>query len=78
MITVLPELPGSERQPPEADAQGRYANESKEMLGLAFVAAVQASAAGQPGHGSFDDPTVAAEPGGGLDSLAGDAVAYAA
>lgn len=47
------------------------------MLGLAFVAAVQASAAGQPGHGSFDDPAVAAEPDGGLDLLAGDALAYA-
>lgn len=77
-MATLPKFPGSDGQPTEADAQGRYANEGKEMLGLAFVAAVQASAAGQPGHGSFDDPSVAAEPGGGLDSPAGDAVAYAA
>lgn len=52
--------------------------EGEEVLGLAFVAAVQASTAGQPGDSSFDNPAVAAEPLRGLDALAGDAVAYAA
>lgn len=48
------------------------------MLGFLFVAAVEASAAGQPGDGSFDDPAVAAKPLRGLDASSGDAVAYAA
>jgi hypothetical protein len=32
------------------------ADEGEEVLGLAFVAAVQAAASGQPGHGSFGYP----------------------
>lgn len=38
------------------------ADESQEVLGLALVAAVQAAAAGQPGHGSLYHPAVTAEP----------------
>lgn len=44
------------------------------MFGLAFIAAVQAAASGEPGDRPFDDPAVAAQPGGGLDALGGDAV----
>lgn len=47
------------------------------MLSLAFVAAVQAAASGQPGDRPFDDPAVTAQSGGGLDALAGDPVADA-
>lgn len=54
-----------------------YADEGEEVFGLAFVAAVQAAAAGQPGDRSFDDPAVSAQSGGRLDALAGDAVADA-
>ncbi|WP_162688410.1 MULTISPECIES: hypothetical protein [unclassified Streptomyces] len=31
------------------------------MFCLAFVSAVEPTAAGEPGHGPFDDPSVAAE-----------------
>ena len=48
--------------------------EGQEVVGFAFVAAVQASASGEPGHGAFDGPTVAAEPLRSLDASAGDAV----
>ncbi len=51
-----------------------YADEGEEVFGLTFVAAVQTSAAGKPGDRSSDDPAVAAQPGGGLDALAGDMV----
>jgi len=44
------------------------------MVGFAFVAPVEASAAGEPGRGSLDGPTVSAQPLRGLDTLAGDAV----
>ena len=44
------------------------------MVDLAFVAAVQAAAAGESGHSAFDGPVVPTEPGGGLDVPAGDAV----
>ena len=46
----------------------------QEVVGFAFVAAVQASTSGEPGHGAFDGPTVAAEPLRSLDASAGDAV----
>lgn len=62
------------RQSAVADEGCGYAYEGEEVFGLAFVAAVQTSATGKPGHRSFDDPAVAAQPGGGLDALAGDAV----
>lgn len=39
------------------------------MFGLALVSVVQ-SAAGEPGHGPFDDPAVTAEPLRGLDARA--------
>jgi hypothetical protein len=35
--------------------------EGEEVFGLALVAAVEASAAGKPGHGSLDDPAVPAQ-----------------
>ncbi|OKJ87529.1 hypothetical protein AMK33_38090 [Streptomyces sp. CB02400] len=50
----------------------------KWSVGLAFVASVKASTAGEPGHGAFDGPAVAAQPLRGLDTLAGDAVGEAA
>jgi hypothetical protein len=42
----------------------------QDVTGLAFVAAVEPSAAGEPGHGAFDGPAMAAEAVGGLDVLA--------
>lgn len=57
-----------------ADEGCGYSDEGEEVLGLAFVATVQAAAAGQPGNRPFDHPAVAAQPLGGLDSLACDAV----
>jgi hypothetical protein len=39
-----------------------YADEGEEVFGLALVTAVQTTAAGEPGHGSLDDPAVSAEP----------------
>lgn len=44
------------------------------MLGLAFVASVESSAAGEPGHGSLDGPSVSSESLGTLDAFTGDAV----
>lgn len=55
-----------------------YADEGEEVFGLALVTAVEATAAGEPGHGSLDAPAVSAEPLRGLDALACDAVADAA
>ncbi|GAB1340126.1 hypothetical protein ACE1SV_67160 [Streptomyces sp. E-15] len=60
-----------------ADEGCGYADEGQEVVGLSLVAAVQPAASGQPGDRSFDDPAVSAEPRGGLDALAGDAVADA-
>lgn len=60
------------------DEGGGRRYEAEEMLGLAFVAAMQASAAGQPGHGSLDYPAVSAQSFEGLDTFAGDALADAA
>lgn len=58
-----------------ADERCGYADEGQEVLDLSLVTAVQAAAssqpASQPGHGSLDEPAVSAEPGGGLDALAG-------
>ncbi len=61
-----------------ADEGCGYADEGEEVFGLALVAAVEPTAAGEPGHGPFDDPPVAAQSLRGLDSFAGDAVADAA
>ena len=61
-----------------ADEDCGYADEGEEVLGLALVAAVQASASSEPGHGALDDRAVAPEPLRGIDALAGDAVADAA
>jgi hypothetical protein len=52
--------------------------EGKEVFRLALVAAVQAAAAGQPGHGPLHHSAVPAQPPGGLDALAGKAVPDAA
>ncbi|GIH44779.1 hypothetical protein Mco01_77790 [Microbispora corallina] len=43
------------------------------MVGPAFVAAVQAAAAGQPGDGPLHDPAVPAQALAGLDPAAGEA-----
>lgn len=56
-----------------ADECGGDARESEEVLRLAFVAAVQASAPCQPGHGAFDNPAVSAQSVRGFDAFAGDA-----
>lgn len=48
--------------------------EGEEVFRLALVAAVEASAAGQPGHGPFHNPSVPAPSLGRLDDLAGEAV----
>ncbi|GAA4792422.1 hypothetical protein GCM10023329_50460 [Streptomyces sanyensis] len=50
------------RQPAVADQSCGYAEEGMGVLGLAFIAAVEASATGQPGHGSLDHPAVLAQP----------------
>lgn len=57
-----------------ADQGAGDAGEGEEVVGLAFVAAVQTSASGEPGHGAFDGPAVTAESLRGFDALAGDAV----
>jgi len=61
-----------------ADQGAGDAGEGEEVVGFAFVAAVQSSAAGEPGHGAFDGPAVTAESLGGLDAFASDAVGDAA
>jgi hypothetical protein len=68
---------GSSDQSAVADEDCGYADEGEEVFSFAFVTAVQASAARQPGHGSFDHPPMSAQPLRGLDALAGDAVADA-
>ncbi len=59
-----------------ADEGCGYADAGEERFGLAFIAAVQTSAAGEPGHGSLDDPAVSAKPFGGfpmtLSSVGGE------
>lgn len=44
-----------------ADEGAGDAGEGEEVVGFAFVAAVEAAAAGEPGHGAFDGPAVAAQ-----------------
>lgn len=46
--------------------------EGEEVIGLALVSPVQATAAGQPGHRAFQDPAMAAQALGGLDAAAGN------
>ena len=55
-----------------ADEDGGEVGKGLEMLGFAFVAAGQAAVVHQPGQCCLDDPTVPAQPLGGLDTLAGD------
>lgn len=43
------------------------------MLGLAFVASVEPTASGEPGHGALDHPAVSAQSLRGLDAAPGDA-----
>lgn len=50
------------------------ASEGEEVVGFAFVASVEAAAAGEPGHGAFYAPTVTAQSLRGLHCLAGDPV----
>ena len=61
-----------------ADEGAGDAGEGEEVLGFALVASVETSTPGEPGHGAFDGPAVAAQSLRGLDSLAGDAVHDAA
>lgn len=42
------------------------------MFRLAFVAAVQTPAAGESGHGAFDDPAMTAQPGGAFLAATSD------
>lgn len=58
-----------------SDQKRRHADECEKMIRLLFVAAVQAPASCQPGHGSLDHPAVSTEPSGRLDALARNAVA---
>src|SRR5690606_24923845 len=51
----------------EADEGGGQREEGCEGVGAAFVAQRRAAVAGEPGHGAFDDPPVAAEALLGLD-----------
>ncbi len=46
--------------------------EGEEVLGVALVTSVQATAAGQPGHRTFHDPAMVAQALGGLDATAGN------
>jgi hypothetical protein len=48
-------------------------DEGKEVFGLAFVATVESAAAGEPGHGAFDNPAVSSEAFGAVDAATGDA-----
>jgi len=49
------------------------AGEGGEVVGLAFVAAVESAEAGEPGNGALDHPSVSAEALGGVDASAGNA-----
>lgn len=60
-----------------ADEGCSDADEGEEVLGLSFVATVQASTAGQPGNGPLYHPAMVSEPLGRLDALAGNAMADA-
>jgi len=51
-------------EPPVAYEGRGDGGEGKEVFRLSLVAAVQASAAGQPGHGPFHDPAVLAQASG--------------
>jgi hypothetical protein len=55
-----------------ADEWGGDAGEGEEVFGFAFLAAVETAASVQPRHRAFDDPSVLAQPLGGLDAAAGD------
>lgn len=57
-----------------ADEGCGYADKGEEVFRLAFVAAVQASAAGEPEHGALNHPAVAAQSLRRLDAFAGDAM----
>lgn len=53
-----------------ADEGGGDADEGEEVLGVAFVASVEAAEAVEPCHGALDRPAVSAEPLGGFDAFA--------
>jgi hypothetical protein len=61
-----------------ADEGAGNAREGEEVLGFALVASMESAAAGEPGHGAFNGPAVAAQSLRGLDSLTGDALLDAA
>lgn len=50
--------------------EGRGNTREGNVLGLALVSPVQATAAGSPGHRAFHDPAMAAQALGGLDATA--------
>jgi hypothetical protein len=54
-------MTSADSESPVADEGGRDTDEGEEVLGLSFVAAVQPTAAGQPGHGALDHPAVPPE-----------------
>lgn len=70
MIEIIGD--GSAAESAEADQGGRDTGEGQEMLGLALVAAVQATAPKQPRHRWLHGPPVAAQLLGGLDGSAGE------
>jgi hypothetical protein len=57
-----------------ADEGACEAREGEEVLSLALVATMEATASSEPGHRALDGPAVPTEPLRGLDSLAGYAV----
>lgn len=54
-----------------ADRGCSDACEGQEVFGLAFVAAVESADPAEPAHRPFDGSAVSAEPGRGVDALAG-------
>jgi hypothetical protein len=61
-------------EPAVTDEGAGDAREGQEVVGFAFVAPVESTAGGKPGHCAFDGPAVATQPLGRLDAFAGDAV----
>jgi hypothetical protein len=57
-----------------ADEGAGDAREGEEVVGFAFVASVEAAAAGEPGHRAFNGPAMAAQALRGLDSFTSDAL----
>jgi hypothetical protein len=49
-----------------------YANQDEEVVSCAFIAAMQAATAVEPGHRAFDQPAVPTQAAGRLDTAAGN------